>query len=359
MQGPLVRADSLAWARGGTRLTAVLEDGSAAAIDPFTARVVCKVEPAQLEEIESRPFERVEFLEVCNVGAAIVQGTRPFPRGVFGTHVPTGDEAPERGRNPGSAEPPPPMPRYIYHWNGRDLKRVWMASQARCIDTLWVKPDVTLRNYLFFQVANSGGARHGTPHVWLGRIDEKGGRIETDLGNPFAEGVDAPQFTCLRTDLGASKSLVFVRSNRIKRIKKELDAEMKKLLAENAGNAFHRDGKDAAMNMLAGALLMQRYGRSGCSEDGTHVIMDFAAWSLWVLDAKAGRMRQLGPEYGEAIGDLDGVVGVGGAPGSSWSGAAPVYSEKARAVTVVLEGSNARTPGRAPRGLMLISVPEW
>lgn len=366
MEGPKVRLSGLKWAPSGKELLATLEDGSAAVIDAFGAKVTKTLDIQGFEKTAGKRFESAEVLAVTPDGKVVVEGVRLYPpemRGMLGTFVPKGDEAPERGSNPGSAESGPPMPRYLYLYEGAKSSKIWMASTARCLDTLLVEPSAKADKYLFFQVANDGGAGNGVPHAWLGQLDAAGKRTEKDLGNPFAKTVDAPQFDLLDLAPDASKALVLMHANYIKNVPKKLDEATKKKLEEdlkaNKINAAHRDGPAAMMEMLAGAMLFRKYERAGGSDDGTNVILTFSTWQLWEIDAVNQSMKAVTPVFGEAIGELESIVGLPGAPGGRWDGVKSAYSAQAGLLAMNLQGMRvAEGPGDfwEPRGLVLIKA---
>ncbi|MBI3828632.1 MAG: sigma-70 family RNA polymerase sigma factor [Planctomycetes bacterium] len=366
MNGPKVRAGSLKWAPGGNDVLATLEDGSAAVINLFSAKVTKTLDIQGFEKTVGKRLEAAEVLAMTPDGKVVVEGVRQYPsemRGMQGTFVPAGDEAPERGRNPGSAEPGPGMPRYIYLYDGANHSKIWMASTARTLDTLFVESSAKADKYLYFQVANDGGAGEGVPHAWLGQLDAAGKRTEKDLGNPFAKTVDAPQFDLLDLAPDASKALVLMHANRIKRVPRKLDEAMKKKLEEDLKSqkitAAHRDGQDAMMEMLAGMLLFRKYERAGGREDGANVVLTFSTWQLWEIDAAHQAMKAVTPEFGEAIGELENIVGLPGAPGGRWEGVKSAYNAQAGLLAMNLQGMRmAAGPGDfwEPRGLVLIKA---
>ncbi|MCK6472078.1 MAG: sigma-70 family RNA polymerase sigma factor [Planctomycetes bacterium] len=361
MEGPDVRLEGLAWNADGSALLATLKDGSSAVVDSWSGRVTSQLDIAAFEREAGKSFEQIRT--VAQDGKRVlVEGQRTYPeemRDRIGTFVPGGDETPERGRNPGSAEPGPNMPRYYYICEGEKNRKIWMASTARFLDTLLVLPATKLDRYVYFQVANDGGAGQGVPHAWLGQLDALGVRTEKDLGNPFGALADAPVFQVLAVAPDAGKALVLARSMRERKISKNFDAETMKEIQKMLPNAAHRDGKDAAIKMLAGAVLMHKYERAGCSDDGDNVILHFHTWSLWVLDAVKGEVRRVGPEFGESIGELKDVVGAPGAP-ERGLGDDAAYSANAGLVAVPLYG-NGMKPGKfsEARGLMLLKVSAW
>lgn len=361
MDGPDVRMEGLAWNADGSALLATLKDGSSAVVDSWSGRVTSQLDVAAFEKEVGKSFARIRTVGQDGK-RVLVEGLRKYPdamRDMIGTFVPNGDEAPERGRNPGSAEPGPAMPRYYYLFDGQKSRRIWMASTARYLDTLLVLPAAKLERYLYFQVANDGAAGQGVPHAWLGHLDAQGVRTEKDLGNPFGALTGAPVFQVLAVAPDAGKALVLARSLRERKISKNFDAETMKEIKKMLPNAVHRDGNDAAFKMLAGAVLFRKYERAGGSDDGENVIMHFHTWSMWGLDAAKGEARRVGPEFGESIGELKDVVGAPGAP-ERGLGDDAAYSANAGLAAVPLYG-NGMKPGKfsEARGLMLLKVSAW
>ena len=362
MEGPKIRSELLAWAPGGKELLVTLKDGSAAVVDPFTAKVTKLLDIAAFEKEVSKEFEALKTWVVTPDGKYVIEGTRKFPAGmheISGPYMPGGDEKPERGENPGSTEGGPPMPRYIYLYEGQRRSKIWMASVARAIDTLFIVPSAKADKYLFFQVANAGGAGSGVPHAWIGQLDASGQRTEKDLGNPFAKTVDAPTFTLLQTAPDASKALVLMNVRRKKRISKQLDEETRKALKEQlkqSRQGVHRDGPDEALEMMVGSLLAKKYERGGYDDAGQEIILSFCTWQIWELDGVKQKISALSPEFGEAIGELDGVTGIPGAP----LGEAPAFNSPAGLLAQNLRGKyQLGDKRRESRGLLLIKVPGW
>ena len=239
---PPILSGSVRWADDGSTLLAAFEAGDCARIglDGTCTPIITKT---AVEKTLGKPLAVVKALAVT-AGKYLIEGARPYPKemgGMKGTYVPSGDETPERGRNPGSAEPGPDMPRYVCLLEENKLNLVQKISLARWLDTLLVLPSGKLDRFITFQIANEGPAGHGVPHAWLGRIDVTGKKTEKDLGNPFPQTVDAPRFSALDTAPDASKALVFMRANRDKVIPVKVDDEVEKALKQMGNQAVHRD----------------------------------------------------------------------------------------------------------------------
>ncbi len=111
---PEVRAGSLAWSRGEQSLVATTQNGDAVIVDPEslgTPRLTCS--RAICESMLGKPLDSLSIALVLPHDRIILDALRQYPpemRNMMGTFVPRGDEAPERGSNPGDAEPGPEMP---------------------------------------------------------------------------------------------------------------------------------------------------------------------------------------------------------------------------------------------------------
>lgn len=94
-----------------------------------------------------------------------------------------------------------------------------------------------------------------------------------------------------------------------------------------------------------------KYRRSGGQTGAKELFMYFSTWGLFVADAQKQEIRALGPEFGEAIGELEKVAGLPGTPEFY------AYSARAGLVAVSLYDNYPSPP--QPTGLALIKVPEW
>ncbi|HYF49951.1 MAG TPA: sigma-70 family RNA polymerase sigma factor [Planctomycetota bacterium] len=364
VKGPLVVLGSVQWIGPVNEVAVTLANGDAAVIRAATGKAVRTFSKAAFEKDVGKPLESLSIISGGAEGKAIVEAARLYPpemRDMIGTYVPSGDEAPERGRNPGSAEPGPAMPRYIYLCEGDKRTRIFKASVARWLDTLWVLPSQKLDKYLYFQVANDGHSGHGVPHVWLGQLDATGKRTEKDLGNPFAKTVDAPQFNLLSLEADASRAIVLMRAQRPKTVPNKVDDATRKKIEDGLKNgeirAVHRDGREALVQMLGGHFIFQKYERAGGATDRDgNVTMTFYTWQVWELNGKEGSVKAISPEYGEAIGELEGTVGIGGAARAGWNATGSAYHAATGLLALPLSGvkRGQRGADEESRGLMLI-----
>jgi hypothetical protein len=322
-------------------------------------------EKAAFEKDSGKAMASLKIVSVGVDGKTVVEATRTYPpemKGMMGTYIPHGDEAPERGRNPGSAEPGPDMPRYIFLCDGEKRTRIAMLSTARTCDTLWELPSAKAEKYLFFQVANEGWAGRGEPHVWLGQLDAAGKRSEKDLGNPFAKTVDGPMFDLLEIAPDASKATVLMRAQRVKTIPKKLDDATRKQIEEQLKSgkvqAASINGQEGVIQMLASGLLYQKYERAGGGEDREgNLTMMFQTWQVWELDAAKQSIKAVTPEFGEAIGELENIVGMPGGPGARWQTSA-AFGGGWMAINLLGQNRQMKQGDdwQESRGLMLVRV---
>ncbi len=299
-KAPRVRPKTLRWTDDGAHLVATLADGSLARIDAGTGALETLVARAAVEKAVGKPIERVVLRAFGPDGKLFVAGVRPYPedmRGRSGTYVPAGDEAPTRGRNPGSAEPGPGMPQYLYVADGETLTLIKQVSLARHLDTLLVAPSRALDRFAFLQVANDGGAGSGVPTIWAGSINAAGKLTEKELGRVVDEGLEAPRFRALATSADGSGAILLMEASREKELRLD-DPAVKKLLG-------------GAPKEMAAPLLSQAYGRGGARITDDAVILSFASWGLYALDAGEPGLRKLGL-FGEGIARFAGETGLPG-----------------------------------------------
>ncbi|MBA3708419.1 MAG: hypothetical protein H0W83_06345, partial [Planctomycetes bacterium] len=173
-------------------LLATLEDGSLARIHPDGLTTII-IERIAIERAAGKPIERIELLAEGVDGTLLVAGVRALPPGPpqDGFEMPSGDETPKHGHNPGSAEPPPPRPLHLFLWHASGTcKRVDTVSVARWCDQRLVLPSPGLAHYLTVHLAHDA-SDHDRAEVWLGQYDVVVGssgpdaRPETSVGNPF------------------------------------------------------------------------------------------------------------------------------------------------------------------------------
>jgi hypothetical protein len=189
---PRVRPASVRRTRDGSALIATMAEGALCRIaaDGDATEIISI---AAASAAVGKPIERVELLDEAADGSLLAVAWRPLPAAAertLGTFVSDGDEAPQHGVNPGSAEPRPDLPRYLLSLRSGKLSSLRGFSLARWIDRLLLMPTPTHDAVLALLLANDGYPSHNTPHVWLGRVGADATFGEHDLGDPFtsAEG---------------------------------------------------------------------------------------------------------------------------------------------------------------------------
>ncbi|MCZ7645448.1 MAG: hypothetical protein M5U26_09220 [Planctomycetota bacterium] len=337
---PLIRPDTAFWAPDGKSLFATLESDALGRIDARTGEPTPLVTRQQVEAKlgQDKPVDFVSAEAAGPDGRVLIHALRKGPdmSQMMGTYVAGGDEAPERGRNPGSAEPGPGMPSYVYLWDGKDLTLIRKLSLARWIDTLLVAPSEKLDRFLAFQVANLGGAGSGTPQAWLGSIDARGKLSERECTENL-KGLEAPGFSLLAVRADGSRALAVMTGQQTKEIKLKGKTE-----------------QERAMEMM---MLAMQSGRPGGSMSKDGAIFKFGTCSLWILDAEKQEARQVGPSFGEAKGGLEGVVGIPGVPQREdivWSPAGGVAAMSLQSLQF--------SPGKlesGSNGLLLVRPGTW
>ncbi len=172
-------------------------------------------------------------------------------------------------------------------------------------------------------------------------------------------GENAAQFHALEIAGDAQHALVVMQAFRIRKISKQLDAAERKAIDDQlkAGtvNAASVDGAQGVRSMMESIVLFRQYGRMG-SEEENSLVMHFATWRIFEVDALHHALRPIGPEFGEASGGFQGVVGITGCPVGDCQQAAMSFSHAAGLLAVSLEDRNPFLEGHHPpsTGLLLM-----
>jgi hypothetical protein len=285
----------LHWVAGGWAGTTT--DGDVAMLLPVAGRRQVLASKQALEKELGKELSHLTLAAHAPDGTLLIAAHRKFPdfmRDMTGTYVPSGDEEPKRGRNPGSAEPGPDMPTYLFRRDERGLRRLLMVSLARSIDSYLIAPAAGLERLLTLQVANDGGAGSGVPHVWLGVLEPDGRHEERDLGRGFAEGLDAPMLKLLEAGPDGRSAITWMEANTIYRINTN-DPKVIEEHAKAAGMTLEKFRANAA------AFIMAMYSMSsnaGVSLDQNGMLeVRFRLWQVVGTDAAAGTLTARGPVF--------------------------------------------------------------
>ncbi len=365
----------------GRELYATAEDGAALVLEAATGRELQRIPLRPLTGAAQGPLDAVRALATLPDRTVLVEAWRPFPqerRDMLGTYVPSGVDEPERGRNPGSAEPGPDLPRIWLRISpgamqagvpaagapALQVTRWWHAATARWLDSICLAPSQDLSHGLLLQIINIGAAGDGLPHLWLGALDRAGTRTERDLANPFPPTMRAPVATLLDASADAASALVLVRAHRNALVALPDDpqsrAQALALAANGQAQAASRDGEAGVLPLLEQMLVFMKYHRTG-SFDGAHLILPFAQWQVWLAEPGSGLFIPVCPLFGEAgAPDAKDEMGMPGAPSAGHDGPHLAYSARAGLLALALASppTDPASPGRAQaRGLQLIFLP--
>ncbi len=339
--------DTVRWINNPVALAATAATGDLIVIDPATGSVttVATTDEAKaaIPGIDEKPIRVVRLLARGSGGRLLLEAEREAKRAMrvkMGRGMSrqlTADEMPKRGRNPGSAEPPPSLPRYrLLKEDGR-VKRVSCISKARWLDTWIEAPSADCRSFLRLQVANDGGAGRGTPAIWTHLRMWPGEFEEHELGTAGLPGdIQAPRFEWLSTAADGESGLVFMRGLR----EHTFDVNDPAVLRKYApGLPPGEQGKRMAI-----VFLMQHFERGGASGN----TLSFAHQGVYRVSAR-GTLTPLADGFGEQIAPFSDHTGLPGVIGT------PVWCAATRTLVASLHSPRDKAKSR---GLVLIPVPK-